>query len=58
VFGGFVFVVVFLAMPLAPRVGGVVVFLDASFGVFLLGQIFSDWMLPCLLWWGVFVWRV
>jgi hypothetical protein len=33
VFGGFVFVVVFLAAFLAPRVGGVACFCDASFGV-------------------------
>jgi hypothetical protein len=57
VFGGFVFVVVFLTALVAPRVMGVVVFLDASFGVFLLGQIFSD-LNSAHFGVGVFVWRV
>ena len=56
-FGGFVFVVVFLTALVAPRVMGVVVFLDASFGVFLLGQIFSD-LNSAHFGVGVFVWRV
>ena len=38
-FGGFVFVVVFLGRTLAPRVGVWFVFVMPVFGVFLLGQI-------------------
>ena len=57
-FGGFVFVVVFLTALVASRVMGVVVFFWMPvFGVFLLGQIFSD-SDSAHVGVGVFVWRV
>jgi hypothetical protein len=58
VFGGFVFVVVFLAMPWCP-VSGCGFFWMPVFGVFLLGQIFSDLnSAHAVFGVGVFVWRV
>ena len=47
-FGGFVFVVVFLGRTLAPRVGVWFVFVMPVFGVFLLGQIvLIEFARPC-----------